>query len=91
MSRYIIIRGPAGIGESTISRLLARRIDATVINFDKIMKGLGFDYIPREKWIPLHKFLKADRLMVPKFKKELESGKNIVFDGNFYHKEQSKT
>ncbi len=88
MSYYIIIRGPAGVGKTTISELLADKVYANVAHFDALMDKLGLDYIQGEKWIPLHKFLKADATTVPEFKKELLNGKNIIFDGNFYHEEQ---
>jgi predicted kinase len=90
MTYFVIIRGPAGIGKSTISELLARKIKAKVIHFDRKMDKANLVYIPGEKWIPLHKFLKADKIIAPKVKIELKNGKNIVFDGNFYHKEQIK-
>ncbi len=86
MSYFVIIRGPAGVGKSVISRLVARKIHAETINFDKIMKELELDYIPGDKWIPLAKFLKADKIMMPKFKEKLERKKRIIFDGNFYHR-----
>lgn len=88
MSYYVIIRGPAGVGKTTISKLLADKINANVVNFDRVMEELGMDYIEGEKCIPLHKFMKADEVMLPKFKKDLEDGKNLILDGNFYHKEQ---
>jgi broad-specificity NMP kinase len=88
MSYYVIIRGPAGVGKSTVSKLLAEKINADVVNFDIIMDKLGLDYMPGDKWIPLQKFLKADEIMLPEFREKLESGNNLILDGNFYHKEQ---
>ena len=88
MAYYVIIRGPAGVGKSVVSRILANRINAEVVHFDKIMEELGLDYVQGEKWIPLVKFLKADEAMAPVFGKKLEAGKNLILDGNFYHKEQ---
>lgn len=90
MAYYIIIRGPAGVGKTTIGKLLAEKINAGITDFDRVMDELGMDYIEGEKWIPLHKFLKADEVMFPKFEKDLNDGRNIVLDGNFYHKEQIK-
>lgn len=87
--KLIIIRGPAGVGKSTISRELTKKIKAEVIHFDKIMHKLALDYIPGDKWIPLDKFLKADKVMIYKFK-EILKRKNLIIDGNFYHKEQIK-
>lgn len=88
MSCFIIIRGPAGVGKSTISKLLVDKINAEVIHFDKVMKELGMDYVSGEKWIPLNKFLKANKIKIPHIKKRLKHGINIIIDGNFYHEEQ---
>ena len=85
MHYVIILRGPAGVGKSTISRLLAEKIRARVIHFDEVMDELGLDYIPGEKWIPLHKFLKADSSIIPQLRLTLKKS-NLVLDGNFYHK-----
>jgi predicted kinase len=88
MSYFVIIRGAAGVGKTTLARLLAKRINAEVFHFDDIMNELGMDYVPGDKWIPLEKFLKADKVMLPKFREILGCGKSIVIDGNFYHREQ---
>jgi len=88
MTYFTIIRGSAGVGKSTISKLLAKIINAEVFHFDEILKELEMNYISGEKWIPLDKFLKADKLKIPEFREKLENGINIIIDGNFYHKEQ---
>jgi broad-specificity NMP kinase len=88
MSYFIIIRGSAGVGKSTISKLLAENIKAEIIHFDKVMKSLEMDYILGDKWIPLDKFLKADKIKIPEFRDKLEKEINLIIDGNFYHKEQ---
>ena len=88
MGYFIIIRGPAGVGKSTISRLLAKRINAEVVHFEKIMKSLGLDYIPGDKWIPLNKYLKAHKMKIPELKEKLHKGTNLIIDHNFYHKKQ---
>jgi|SRR3989344_4435832 len=86
---FVIIRGPAGVGKSTISRLLAKKIKADVVHFDEVMEKLKLDYMEGEKWIPLFKFLKADKIVIPRFKKILKN-KNLIIDGNFYHEKQIK-
>lgn len=88
MSYYVIIRGPAGVGKTTVSRVLASRIGASATHFDKVMDELCMDYVEGEKWIPLQRFLKADEALLPKFATELDGGRNVVIDGNFYHREQ---
>ncbi len=88
MGYYVLIRGPAGVGKSTASALLASRIGAAVTHFDKVLEELGIGKVVDDKWIPLDRFLKADDVTLPKVRKELESGRNAVMEGNFYHKEQ---
>lgn len=88
MPYFVIIRGPAGVGKSTISRELAKMIKAEAVHFDSIMREAGMDYIPGEKWIPLKKFLEADRMIIPEVKEKLDKGRNIIIDGNFYHRQQ---
>lgn len=88
MGYYIIIRGSAGVGKTTISNLLAKKIKAEIISFDKIMKSLGADYVPGDKWIPLEAFLKAHEIELPNLKEKLQNGINLIIDHNFYHKEQ---
>jgi len=87
-SYFLIVRGPAGVGKSTISKLVSEKINAKVYHYDRIMKGFGYNYIPGEKWVPLHKFISADKKMIPKFVNLLEKESNLILEGNFYHVEQ---
>ena len=87
MGYLIIVRGAAGVGKSTVSRMLAKRIRADVVYFEKIMKSYGLDFIPGDKWIPLEKFLKAHDKIVPELREKLR-GTNLVIDHNFYHRDQ---
>lgn len=78
----IIIRGPLGIGKSTIARKLAKKIDADYISIDKILKEMGFDAVDKEMGkIPLKNFLLASE-------KVQNTNKILVIEGNFYYKEQ---
>ena len=38
MSYYIIIRGPAGCGKSTISKILKEKLNAFYISFDEVVE-----------------------------------------------------
>lgn len=89
MGKLIILRGPAGIGKTTISKELAKEINAEIFHFDKILDELKLGYVYREKWIPLENFLKANKIMLPRFKSMLQNN-NLIIEGNFYHKEQIK-
>jgi len=89
MSYYVIIRGPLGIGKSTIAKELAKLLGADYISIDDILAEHKLDKVdPSEECIPAKNFVKANELVIPKVKKELAKGKIVVFDGNFYHKEQ---
>ena len=88
MSYYIIIRGPAGIGKSTIVVQLSKLLKGYNIAFDKILKENDLDYVVGEKCVPVHKFLAANKIVIPKAKEKLERGHIVIFDGNFYHKLQ---
>ncbi len=86
MSYYILIRGPLGIGKSTISRELAKRLNAEYISMDSILEEHGLaktdsDYTADD-------FVKANEIIIPHAKKLLAKGKIVIFDGNFYFKKQ---
>ena len=85
---YVIIRGPAAVGKTTIGKGLAEQLNGKHISVDKVLKENGLDYIPGEKWVPEHKCLKFNAIVLPRVKERLKEGKIVVFDGNFYHKSQ---
>ncbi|MFA4887478.1 MAG: ATP-binding protein [Candidatus Nanoarchaeia archaeon] len=89
MSYFIIIRGPLGIGKTTISDKLAKRLKGVHISMDKILEEYGLDKVSqKEETIPLRNFLKANKLILPVAKEHLKKGTIVIFDGNFQHKEQ---
>lgn len=87
MSYYIIIRGPAGIGKTTISKKLQEKLDAVCFSFDDILKKHQLE-ISDGQGISKESFLKANELVADDAKKEIEEGKVVIFDGCFYHKDQ---
>ena len=88
MSFYIIIRGPLGIGKSTISKELARRLKAEYISIDTILEELDLDHIDEGLGcIAPENFLRVNQHILPKIRQSLERGP-VVIDGNFYHREQ---
>ena len=88
MTYYIIIRGPLGIGKSTVAQKLAEELSAEYISIDYILKEHGLDKVKDEKYIPAKNFIKAQEIILPQVKEILGKGKTVIFDGNFYHKEQ---
>jgi len=86
MSYFIVIRGPLGIGKTTIARALAKKLNAEYISIDKVLEENGLDkenndFLPED-------FVKANEIVLPKVKKDLSKGKIVIFDGCFYFKEQ---
>jgi cytidylate kinase len=75
----VIIRGPLGIGKSTVARMLAKKLDAEYISIDAILAEHNLDVIEGEG-ISLKNFLKVNSFINPKG--------DAVIDGNFYHKKQ---
>ena len=86
MNYFVIIRGPLGVGKTTIAKRLAKQLNAEYISIDNLLKKYDLDKIEGE-CIPLKNFIKVIENVLPKVKTYLKN-KTVVFDGNFYHKEQ---
>jgi len=87
MTYYIIIRGPLGVGKSTVARKLADKLHAKYISIDKVLENHNLDKV-EGKAIPVENFLKANELVFPMVKETISRGIPVVFDGNFYYKRQ---
>jgi len=88
MAYFIIIRGPLGCGKSTIAKMLARKLNANYISVDDVLEKNRLDDIdPEIGCIPAKNFIKANEMMLPQARKDLEGGKIVIFDACFYHKE----
>ena len=84
---YIIIRGPLGVGKSTIAEGLARNLNAKYIAIDRIVDDPKL--ITREKeegYISQNNFIKANEIAVEKVRDILANVNLVIFDGNFYWK-----
>jgi len=84
---YVVIRGPLGVGKSTVSARLAREIDAEHVPIDRILDEHGL-----EEWeggyISQKSFLRATAIAVDRARGFLEKGTPVIFDGNFYWRSQ---
>lgn len=88
MSYFIIIRGPLGIGKSTIAQKLANFLDAEYVPIDLVLEKHRLDKVsPKAECIPAENFIKANKIVLPKVKEKLKKGKIVIFDACFYHKE----
>jgi len=85
MNYYVIVRGPLGVGKSTISRRLARVVNAAYISVDRVLDEYGIWYDGR-----LNEFLKVNEIVAPRARRLLKKGTPVILDGNFYWKSQIK-
>jgi predicted kinase len=87
MSLYLILRGPLGVGKSTVAARVAKEIGAEHIPIDLILDEHGL-----EEWeggyISQKSFLRATAIAAEQARKILEKGTSVIFDGNFYWKSQ---
>lgn len=84
----ILIRGPLGVGKTTISKILAERMGAKYFSIDGFLEKAKLDKMdPKEKRIPLANFLAVQEEMMLEINKTLERF-DVIVDGSFYYKEQ---
>ena len=81
MTYYVIIRGPLGVGKTTISAALAKSIGATVVSIDKIAD---------KEWDggSVRLYVNANRIAAERARSALAHGTPVIFDGCFYWKIQ---
>jgi len=83
MSYYVLIRGPLGVGKTTVANRVARKTGAEYISIDQILDDEGLWDSGR-----LSEFLGANDVAIPQAREFLEHGTPVIFDGNFYWKTQ---
>jgi predicted kinase len=84
---FIVVRGPLGVGKSTVSRELARRLAADHLSIDKILEEEGIEEWDDDR-ISLASFLAANRFAARGAAGSLREGRVAIVDGCFYWKEQ---
>jgi len=87
MNFFVIIRGPAGIGKTAIAKELAGRLSAHYMSVDLVLAENGLDLI-KNGIIKEENFLKSNEIIIPEVIRNLDAGKSVVLDGNFYHRFQ---
>ena len=89
MSYFIIIRGPLGIGKTTIAKKIAEILKGEYISIDDVLEKNNLDKVDeKEGGIPAKNFIKGNEIVIPKIKEKLNEGKIVIIEGCFYHKEQ---
>jgi len=85
MTFYIIIRGYVGIGKTTVARRLAEGFKGDYVSIDRVLEDNELDRI-EGGCIPEKNFIKANDLIAQFANSELNAGKPVVIEGDFYHK-----
>lgn len=86
----LILRGPLGVGKSTIAAVLAERWSGVPVSVDAILTEPEFDahaLHPDAPGIPLAWFLRANALIAERIAAPLAHGRPAIVDGNFYFRE----
>ena len=87
MQSVVLIRGPLGVGKTTVAKAVAKKLHAAYFSIDRILEELQLDKSDGE-CIPAKNFIAAQEHVLPQIKDALRDGQAVVIDGNFYHKEQ---
>src|SRR3989339_78534 len=82
MPKIIVIRGPLGVGKTTVAKILAQKLDAQYLSLDKILDDN--DLAPADG-IPIENFLKANEIILDLVG---QSNETFIIDGCFYYQEQ---
>ena len=75
---FVVIRGPLGIGKTTVARRLAGELNAEVIEIDPILEEWEWDGGSESL------FLRANRVAGDRAQALLNRGIPVILDGNFY-------
>ncbi|MBT4349671.1 ATP-binding protein [bacterium] len=84
MSYLIIIRGPLGVGKTTIAKKLAVKLKGEYFSVDKILGKYKLGYDAEGGNISQKSFLKTNKILAPEARKFLDKNIPVIFDGNFY-------
>ena len=89
MPPYIVIRGPLGVGKTTIAKALVRQLGGLYISIDEVLAAHDLDIVGEdEPCIPAENFITAQTRVLPEARAALDAGRPVIFDGNVYHQEQ---
>ena len=88
MVYYVIIRGPLGIGKSSVAEALAKSLHGEHLSVDAVLHEHDLEDKSLDGFISEECFLKANEIIAPQALSPLQSDKIVIFDGDFYRKSQ---
>jgi len=81
-NKLIVIRGPLGVGKTTVSKILTQNLNIEYLSLDQILKDNDLE---GTDGIPLKNFLKGNKIISEIANKSKNS---FIIDGCFYYEEQ---
>jgi shikimate kinase len=84
MKKLIVIRGPLGVGKTTVSKILSQNLHLEYLSLDKIIDDNHL-VAPDTDGIPLESYLKANEIILDLAHK---SENSFIIDGCLYYQEQ---
>jgi thymidylate kinase len=87
MSYLLILRGPLGVGKSTVAARLADALGAEVVSVDRLLEDHGLEEWDADR-ISLRSFLRANDLAVVRAAENRRAERPTLVEGNFYWAEQ---
>ena len=88
MSYFIIVRGPLGIGKSTIAQELTKILGAKYFPIDRILEEYNLTDEKEKGYISQKSFISANKIISPEIQNILALNIPVVIDGNFYWQSQ---
>jgi len=86
MNYLVIIRGPLGVGKSTVAKILAEKLNAKYFSVDQILAENKLDVVDEKiGCIPEENFLKVNQIIIQEI---LKNNQSVIIDGNFYYQNQ---
>ena len=74
--RSVIVRGPLGVGKTTVARKLAERLQGPYVSIDKVLDDHGLDQTD-EPCIPLRNFLEGNSIALAQERAALDAGTRL--------------
>lgn len=87
MSICVVVRGPLGIGKTTVGRALAQAMGAELISIDQILEEHQLEEWDSDR-ISLASFLRANTFAIERARDSLARHVPVIVEGNFYWAEQ---